>query len=317
MAAAAEGGSEHALARGVVLAAKHHLLATNTTVPKPTTSEFRAIVGKGVECRVDGSMVRVGTRQLLVVVDTNDAVIDRLEQALHNALATDGNSNGNSNVSSALTIVFVSVDDAIIGALALADVPRPESSAVVGWFAKSLGVKVTMLTGDNGAAAQSIASAVGIDASSIVANVSPAGKADFVRQLQANGAVCCFVGDGVNDAVALTQADVGVGMKSSTDVASSAANVVLMKDDLRDVVVLVDIARRAVRRIRINLCWAFVYNLLAIPIAAGAFEPLDFVLPPGLAGLSEILSSLPVIISALLLYRYIAPRLDVKIIESV
>jgi P-type E1-E2 ATPase len=131
-----------------------------------------------------------------------------------------------------------------------------------------------MVTGDNEHAAAAMANVAGVASERVVAGVSPAGKAEHVRALQAKGGVVCHVGDGVNDAVALTQADIGLAMSSGTDVASSAADIVLMKNDLRDVVVLLDLARAAVWRIRINLGWAFVYNVLAMPLAAGAFYPL-------------------------------------------
>jgi Cu+-exporting ATPase len=299
--ASVEAGSEHPLARGIVLSAKEHLGAG---WERRATAEFRAIAGQGVECDVGGERAHVGTPQLLAEqahCDVGDTAA--VESAARSAIGDEAGELS-------LTIVYASVAGRLLGAIVLADMPRPESAAVVRWLADKRGVTVWLVTGDNASAAQCAARAVGISAANVVAAVSPAGKAEHVRKLQANGAVVCHVGDGVNDAVALTQADIGVAMSSSTDVASSAADVVLLKDGLRDIVVLVDIARAVVLRIRINLSWSFIYNMIAIPIAAGAFQPLSFVLPPALAGLAELLSSLPVIVVAILLYRYSAPHLD-------
>jgi Cu+-exporting ATPase len=301
LCASVEAGSEHPLARGIVLAAKEHL---GEAWERRVTAEFRAIAGQGVECDVDGARAHVGTPQLLAeqaLCDVGDTAA--AEKAARTAI-------GDLSGELSLTIVYACVGRRLLGAIVLADMPRPESAAVVRWLTDKRGINVWMVTGDNASAAQCAARAVGIAPSNVVASVSPAGKAEHVRKLQSEGAVVCHVGDGVNDAVALTQADIGIAMSSSTDVASSAADVVLLKDGLRDIVVLVDVARAVVLRIRINLSWSFVYNLTAIPIAAGAFQPLSFVLPPALAGLAELLSSLPVIIVALLLYRYSAPRLD-------
>lgn len=301
--ASIEAGSEHPLARGIVLAAKELLGAAWKS---RETGEFRAIVGQGVECEIGGEQMRLGTPELLAAqadCDVGDPAI--VEKAVREAI-------GDETGEQSLSIVFASIGRRLLGAIALADVPRPEAAAVVRWLVEKRGVNVWLVTGDNASAAQCAARAVGIAPARVVASVSPAAKAEHVRKLQASGAVVCHVGDGVNDAVALTQADVGIAMSSGADVASSAADVVLLKEGLRDVMVLVDVARAVVLRIRINLSWAFIYNLLAIPIAAGAFEPLNFVLPPSLAGLSELLSSLPVIVVALLLYRYSAPQLSVS-----
>lgn len=295
LCASAENGSEHSLARGIEASAKRHL--PNWTAR--ATSGFRAVPGQGVVCEIDGvGSVVVGTPQLLeaeagVEVDEPLSMRRRLCE-----VAGDLSS----------TIVYVSVAGSLVGALALADTIRPEAAAVIKWLTERRRVRVWMVTGDNEHAATAMANVAGVANERVVAGVSPAGKAEHVRALQANGGVVCHVGDGVNDAVALTQADIGLAMSSGTDVASSAADIVLMKNDLRDVVVLLDLARAAVWRIRINLGWAFIYNLLAMPLAAGAFYPLGRVaLEPGLAGASELLSSLPVVLCSVLLARYRPP----------
>jgi len=289
---AAERGSEHALARGLV-AGCSALLGDGAAALE--ASEFRAIAGRGVVCVVDGGVgaVVVGTPELLrdeARVELSDKQLRCLDRSVN-------------------TVVFVAIGGQFAGALALADAVRDEATAVVRWLRERRSVNVWLVSGDDVAATHAAARTVGLDEQRVVARASPADKAERVKQLQAGGAVVVHVGDGVNDAVALIQANVGVAMASSTDVAASAADIVLLKDDLRDIVTLLALARSAVWRVRANLLWAFLYNLTAMPLAAGVFYGLgDVHIPPAWAGASELLSSLPVVVASLLLYRFKAPR---------
>ena len=165
-----------------------------------------------------------------------------------------------------------------------------------------------MVTGDHRFAAQYIADQVGILPERIFASVTPAGKSDRVRLLQEQGHVVAVIGDGVNDAPALVQADIGVAVGCGTDVALESADVVLVRSDLRDVIVALDLARTTFRRIKLNYVWAFGYNLLAIPLASGMFFPLMLVrMPPVVAGLAMMFSSLSVLCSSLALHLYKRP----------
>ena len=157
-----------------------------------------------------------------------------------------------------------------------------------------------MITGDNQAVAEAIAQQVGID--QVVAQVLPAEKATVVQRLQAHGPVA-FVGDGINDAPALTTADVGIAMGSGTDIAIDAGGIVLVKNDLRDVPLAIELSQKTFRRIKLNLFWAFIYNVLGLPIAAGLFAGVGLTLSPELAGLAMAFSSLSVVTSSVLLNR--------------
>ena len=199
------------------------------------------------------------------------------------------------------TPVFVGADEAVIGVLGLADPLRPEAVEVIREL-RQLGLDVVMLTGDRQATADAIARDAGIAA--VVADVLPAGKVDAVRARQARGAVVAMVGDGVNDAPALAQADVGVAMGGGTDIALDAADIALMRSDLRALGVAIRIARATMKTIKQNLFWAFVYNCIGIPVAAGALYPaFGILLSPVLASAAMALSSVSVVSNSLRLRR--------------
>jgi Cu+-exporting ATPase len=193
-----------------------------------------------------------------------------------------------------------------VGLFSLIDIPRPEASLVVRKL-KEMGIDVWMITGDNAKTAEAIASQLGI--SNVMAGVLPADKAAKVSQLQSQGKIVAMVGDGVNDSPALSQADVGIGIGAGTDIAMEAASVVLMKSNLHDVVVAIDLSKRVFRHIQFNFAWAFFYNLFGILLAAGVFYSVNITIPPAIAGVSEILSSVPVILFSLLIKTYKPPML--------
>jgi Cu+-exporting ATPase len=272
LAASAESSSEHPLARAIVAAAKARGLAL------ASATDFRAEIGAGVSARVNGQLVKVGR------VDPNTA--ERLEvNALH-PLAT---------------IVAVTVDGQLAGTIALADRVKSTTPAAVAELQRR-GFKVYMVTGDRTATAEAIARELQLDG--FHAEVTPARKQELVREHQARGERVVFAGDGLNDAPALAAADVGIAMGTGTDVAMHSAGLVLVKGDLQALVRAVHLSRATLRNIKQNLFWAFFYNGLGLPLAAGAFFPFfGWLLSPMFAGAAMSVSSITVVTNALRLRR--------------
>ena len=237
----------------------------------------------GARAETAGGTVFLGNRLLM---DTQKLALGRLE-AEATRLQGDGR-----------TVVHVSQAARVIGLIAIADAIRPTSKAAVAKL-RERGIEVVMLTGDNAATAKRIAADLGID--SVLADVLPAQKAEKVKELQATGKKVGMVGDGVNDAPALTQADVGFAIGAGTDVAMESADVVLMKSDPYDIVAAIELSRATLRKMHQNLWWAVGYNAIAFPLAAGVLYP--FVLSPEVAALSMSGSTLVVAINALMLKR--------------
>jgi Cu2+-exporting ATPase len=279
LVAAAEQGSEHPLADAIVNAARDRQLRI------PQTETFEAVPGHGIVARVEGRSVLVGNARLL---DREQVSLDGLA-ATAESLAADGR-----------TVVRVAIDDAAAGVIAIADAPRDTAAAAVAAL-RDLGVRSVMLTGDNAATGQRIASEVGI--SDVIAEVLPGDKAAKVAQLQTDGSRVAMVGDGVNDAPALAEADVGIAIGAGTDVAVETADVVLMRSDPLDVATAITLSRATVRKMRQNLAWAIGYNSLALPLAAGALEPVGFTLRPEIAAISMSGSSVLVALNAVALKR--------------
>jgi Cu+-exporting ATPase len=199
-------------------------------------------------------------------------------------------------------LFFVSTETTLLGGIAIADTVKENSSEAINDL-KDKGMDIYMLTGDNEKTAQAIANQCGIQ--HVFANVLPSEKADKVQSLQTKGLKVAMVGDGINDAPALAQADIGIAMGAGTDIAMESADMVLIKDDLRDVVSAIDISGFTMRKIKQNLFWAFVYNALGIPIAAGILYPVSgFLLNPMLAGAAMAFSSVSVLGNTLLMNRY-------------
>jgi Cu+-exporting ATPase len=281
LAAAAEQGSEHPLGEAVVGEAKVRGLAL------PPVSQFQAFAGQGVEALAPDGRILLGNHRLM---ESRGITLGSLAERTR-ALAAGGKST-----------VFVAFEGEALGLIAVADVLKATAREAVAALA-ARGLEVVMLTGDGRIVAETIAREAGI--TRVLAEVLPDAKAAEIKRLQQGGRVVAMVGDGINDAPALAQADVGIAMGSGTDVAIEAADVTLMRGDLRGVVTAIDLSRQTIRVIRQNLAWAFGYNLVLVPVAAGVFYPMArILLSPLLAGAAMALSSVSVVLNSLRLRRF-------------
>jgi len=280
-AAIAEKRSEHPLAEAVVSYAKSQGL----DIPDPDI--FNSLTGMGVVARTQGKVILLGNRRLFNDKKIDISAIEDTLQALE---------------AQAKTTVIIAYNDRILGVLGIADTLK-ESSLVAIKALKSLGKYVLMISGDNRRTAEAIAKQLGID--TVLAEVLPQDKAAEIKKLKDKGLDVAMVGDGINDAPALAQADIGIAIGAGTDIAIESADIVLIKDDLRDVVMAIDLSRYTMKKIRQNLFWAFIYNVIGIPLAAGALYPFTgFLLNPVVAGAAMAVSSVSVVSNSLLMYRY-------------
>ena len=274
-AASLEKLSEHPLAPAILAAAKEEKLQLKTV------ENFTVIEGWGVTGKISDANVAVGSpkkqKEIKIAPELEEQIV-----ALQNE---------------AKTVVSVVQDNQVLGLIAIQDAPKVNAKNAINDLHR-LGLKTVMLTGDNQQVAQAIAEQVDID--QVIAEVLPVDKAAVIKKLQEKHHVA-FVGDGINDAPALTQADVGIAMGSGTDVAIDAGGIVLIKNDLEDVVRALKLSRKTFNRIKLNLFWAFIYNVLGIPVAAGVFAGVGLTLSPEIAGLAMAFSSLSVVISSVLL----------------
>ncbi|KLD64573.1 cation transporter [Dyella japonica DSM 16301] len=281
MAAALERLSEHPLARAIVVGAEAEGIVV------PSASQFRSVTGAGVEGEVDGHAVTLGNHRLLsnACVPLDDEVGARAD-----ALRGEG-----------ATVMFLTVDGALEGLIAVADRIKPSTPQALADL-RAQGLRIVMLTGDNLATAGAVASALDLD--EVHADMSPTEKADVIQRLQQQGHRVAMAGDGINDAPALAVADVGIAMGSGTDIAMESAQVTLVKGELSAIVRALSLSRATVRNIRQNLFFAFVYNAVGVPLAAGLLYPwLGVMLSPMVAALAMSLSSVSVVGNALRLRR--------------
>ena len=283
LAASAEAGSEHPLGESLVRSAEERGLT------RSVASGFNAIPGYGIEATVEERTVLIGTALLL-----HDRGMDIDEKVSHQ-LAEEGK-----------TPIFIAIDGAFAGVIAISD-PIKEGSRSAIERLHALGLEVVMLTGDNKRTAEAIARQVGVDR--VLAEILPEGKNEEIKKLQAQGKVVAMVGDGINDAPALAQANVGIAMGSGTDVAMEAADITLVRGDLNGVVSSIALSRATIANIKQNLFFAFIYNILGIPIAAGALYPVTgWLLSPIIASLAMALSSVSVVSNALRLRGFSVER---------
>ena len=282
LAASAERGSEHPIGKAVVRAAEERGLALNT----PT--DFTAIAGHGVTAQIDGNSVVIGNHTLMQHHDISTHTLEKEADRLQ---------------VQAKTVLWVAINGKVNGLLAVADTLRPEAQATITAL-RGLDCEVVMMTGDNRSTADAIAAAAGID--TVMAELRPEDKADAVKTLQGEqGNLVAMVGDGINDTPALAQADIGIALGTGTDIARETAHVTLMHSDLRGLPDAIRLSRSTMRTIKQNLFWAFFYNVLLIPVAAGALYPLSFVpsmfreLHPMLAAFAMAFSSVSVVLNSL------------------
>jgi Cu+-exporting ATPase len=299
LAAAAERGSEHPLADALVQASKERTLELHDN------EEFEAVPGRGIAATVAGQRVLAGNLRMLSENGIDTARLEALGAPL---------------VEGARTVVFVAVNGAPAGVIAVAD-PVKEGAAEAVSALRAHGIRVVLLTGDNRPTALAVAAQVGID--EVIAEVLPADKVERVRELRDAGAVVAMVGDGINDAPALATANVGIAIGTGADVAVEAADVTLMNGDPRGVLGAITLSKATMRTVRQNLFWAFLYNVVLIPIAAGALYPLfretgvpaglGFIfgdygfLNPMLAGAAMAMSSVSVMVNSLRLRGFRTP----------
>ena len=275
LAASLEEASQHPLAEAIVKR------ASEAGLEFQTVENFQALHGKGVSGQINGNQVLLGNAKMLDGMNISSTYQEKLEELEKEAK----------------TVVFLAVDNEIKGLLALQDIPKENAKLAISQL-KKRGLKTVMLTGDNAGVARAIADQIGIE--EVIAGVLPEEKAHEIHQLQQAGKVA-FIGDGINDAPALSVADVGIAMGAGTDIAIESAGIVLTHNDLTGVVRAFDMSKKTFNRILLNLFWAFIYNVIGIPIAAGVFSGIGLVLNPELAGLAMAFSSVSVLTSSLML----------------
>jgi len=281
IAASIEKNSEHPLAQAIVKKAKEE------KIELLEVKNFQAIPGYGVSAGLENKKILLGTRKLMVNNKINPTVAEEKLVALENQ---------------GQTAMILAFDGEIVGLIAVADTLKEYSKEAVEMLHK-MGKKVAIITGDNDRVGQAIADQVGID--KVLAGVLPQEKSAEIKKLQSEGNIVAMVGDGINDAPALAQADLGIALGSGTDVAMETGEIVLIKDDLRDVVTAIDLSKYTLKKIKQNLFWAFFYNIIGIPMAAGILYPFTgWLLNPAIAAAAMAFSSVSVVSNALLMKRY-------------
>ncbi|MBA7626950.1 Copper-exporting P-type ATPase [subsurface metagenome] len=284
--ASVEKGSEHPLGEAVVRFAEEQNLKLQN--PK----DFMAVPGHGVRAKIDDQLVILGNKKLM------DQERIPLSESILEQQATFENEGK--------TVLIVALERTVSALITVADTMKEYSKDAIAHLQR-MGIEVAMITGDNQRTAEAIAKQIGIQ--QVLAEVLPGEKANVIKQLQAQGKLVAMVGDGINDAPALAQSDLGIAIGSGTDVAIETGDIVLIRDDLRDVVTAIELSRKTMRKIKQNMFWALGYNSAGIPVAAGLlFLPLGLTLPPVLAAFAMAMSSVSVVSNSLLLKRFKKPE---------
>ncbi|MEM0044325.1 MAG: heavy metal translocating P-type ATPase [Sulfolobales archaeon] len=281
LAAIAEKRSEHPIALAILEKARE--LGIDVRDP----DFFDSIPGQGVIASVDGKTIAVGSIKLMNGFEIS---LDEKIESLSRELMDQG-----------LTVVYVAIEGRIIGLIGVGDMPRPESRDVVRYLI-SKGYRVIMLTGDREITARAVARSLGIK--EIFAEVSPEEKAEIIEKIRSSGDSVAMIGDGVNDAASISRATLGIAMGGGSDIAREAGDIILVRNDLRDVIRSIELARAIRRKIYQNLFWAFIYNIILIPVASGAFYGFGIFLRPELAGFAMAMSSISVTLSSQTLRRW-------------
>ncbi len=285
VASSLEKGSEHSIAKAIIKEAEKEKTKFLQII------NFKAFPGKGIEANINDSKYIFGNRKAAEIY--NYSIPTQVEEKMEE-FETQGK-----------TTMILMTEEEVLGVVAIADTIKPTSKQAVDEL-KKMSLRIIMVSGDNYKAAKAIANEVGID--EVHAEVLPEEKVEIVTKYQNQNMKVIFVGDGINDSPALAKADVGIAIGSGTDIAIEAGDIVLVKDDLKDVVTSIDLSKKTIRKVKSGLFWALIYNTLGIPIAAGIlFIPFGFLLPAELAGLAMAMSSVSVVINALLLKRYKNP----------
>ncbi|XP_010948896.2 copper-transporting ATPase 1 [Camelus bactrianus] len=329
----AESNSEHPLGAAITKYCKQEL----DTETLGTCTDFQVVPGCGISCKVtniegflhknnwkieENNIIQIdasneqSSPSSTMIIDAQlsnalnaqqyKVLIGNREWMIRNGLVINNDVDGSmtEHERKGRTAVLVAIDDELCGLIAIADTVKPEAELAV-HILKSMGLEVVLMTGDNSKTARSIASQVGI--TKVFAEVLPSHKVAKVKQLQEEGKQVAMVGDGINDSPALAMANVGIAIGTGTDVAIEAADVVLIRNDLLDVVASIDLSRKTVKRIRINFVFALIYNLIGIPIAAGVFMPIGLILQPWMGSAAMAASSVSVVLSSLFLKLYRKP----------
>ncbi|KAI1815532.1 heavy metal translocatin [Poronia punctata] len=319
----AESGSEHPIGKAILRASRTELGLDHEGTIEGTIGDFRAAVGRGVSATVEPATSAERKRYHVLIgsvrflrgsnVDVPESAVEDSEEINSKA----NNKSSKSSSSAGTTNVFIAIDGAYAGHLCLADTIKDGAAAAIAALHR-MGIKTAIVTGDQRSTALAVASQVGIDAADVFAGVSPDQKQEIVLQFKEQGECVAMVGDGINDSPALATADVGIAMSSGTDVAMEAADVVLMRpNQLMDVPIALCLARSIFTRIKLNLAWACVYNMIGLPFAMGLFLPLGFHLHPLAAGAAMATSSVSVVVSSLLLKFWKRPGwMDEALLEE-
>jgi len=283
----AESVSEHPLSSAILKKSKE--LNINLSSP----SQFKYFPGSGIESNIDGRVVHVGNVEFLkdngINIPAN--ILKKIDEKM-------------------ITTIIGAVDGQVIGSISIDDTIKPEAQVTIKKL-ESMNIRCWLITGDNSNAALGVAEKIGIPSERVMSQVKPNDKANKVKSLQQEGYIVAMVGDGINDSPALAQADVGIAIGAGTDVAIEAANIVLIKNSLFDVITAIDLSKKTFNRIRINFICAVIYNVLAIPIAAGVLYPIfSRQVPPLIAGICMAFSSVTVVLSSLLLRYYKKPSYE-------
>lgn len=286
LAAAAEAGSEHPLAEAVMREAGRR------KIDAQKVTAFETVSGKGIKAKLGKNKIAIGNRKLMAdyLVKISPETESKIASLEHEGK----------------TVIIISQDSLLIGLIAISDTLKENSKGAVERLQK-MGLQTVMLTGDNERTAKAIAHQLGIDR--VIAEVLPGEKADVIKMLQAEGKSVAMVGDGINDAPALAQANIGIALGSGTDVAMETGDIVLIKDNLRDVVTAIDLSKYTMKKIKQNLFWAFFYNIVGIPVAAGIlYSSYGFLLNPMIAAGAMGFSSISVVSNSVMMKRYKAPK---------
>ncbi|KFH46414.1 Copper-transporting ATPase-like protein [Hapsidospora chrysogenum ATCC 11550] len=314
----AEMGSEHPVGRAILGRAKKELEVEPEGTLDGSIGDFKAAVGRGVEATVEPASSAERVRYTVVAgnvrflrdkgVKIPEDAIEASEELNAAARKTRGKLTTTPTAAAGTTNIFVAIDGTYAGHLCLADTIKDGAGAAIAAL-HYMGVKTAMVTGDQKTTALAVASAVGIAPDNVYSGVSPDQKQAIIREIQAQGEIVAMVGDGINDSPALATADIGVAMASGTDVAMEAADLVLMRPtDLMDIPAALDLTRTIFRRIKFNLAWACIYNLIGLPIAMGLFLPLGVHMHPMMAGGAMVFSSFSVVANSLMLNYWARPR---------